>query len=206
MPLLRCVDPECGYEWFEPSALAEGADCVECGGPTMAVGREEEPGDREELARSRGRESDELPRIAFAREAARSLLRRHGLDEIPVLVRPLASLEQLEIQESGSLPAGIRARLVGNTLEVAIGDAEVVKRFSIAHELGHHRMGTSHNQGRRVETEADAFAGELLVPGPKLLEALQATTDLRELAKMFQVSKQVLRIAAQQHRKGADLT
>jgi hypothetical protein len=149
---------------------------------------------------------DERPRVVFAREAARSLLRRHGVDEIPIPVRHLAGLERLEIQESGSLPAGIRARLVGNTLEVAIGDAEVVKRFSIAHELGHHGMGTSHTLGRSAESEADAFAGELLVPGPKLIEALRATTDTRELARFFRVSKQVLQIAAQQHRKGADLT
>jgi hypothetical protein len=52
-----------------------------------------------------------------------------------------------------------------------------VKRFSIAHELGHHRMQTLHSQGRRVETDANAFAGELLVPGPKLFEALRSTLE-----------------------------
>lgn len=85
-------------------------------------------------------------------------------------VRRIAESEGLEILEASSLPPGIRARLVADTVELAKGDAEVVKRFSIAHELGHHRLGTTHDQGRSVESEANAFAGELLVPGELLLE------------------------------------
>lgn len=203
MPLLRCTDPECGHQWFEPSLLAEDSDCIECGGPTAVV-----DGDDEENAQdldARGVIDDDRPKVAYAREAARAMLRKHGVEDIPVPVRRLASTEGLEIREVG-LPGGLRARLVGNALEIAGGDSEVVKRFSIAHELGHHRMQTVHSQGRRVETEADAFAGELLVPGPRLLEALRSTTDTLELARMFQVSKKVIQIAADQHRKGAELT
>lgn len=205
MPLLRCLDPDCGHEWDEPSHLGEGADCVECGGPTTAAERDEwleDPG-----ASNQGNASftETRPRIAFAREAARALLKRKGINKPPILVRQLAAAEGLEILES-SLPPDLRARLVGDTIQVAQADAEVVKRFSIAHEVGHHRLGTTHDQGRSVETEADAFAGELLVPGPMLLGALGETTDARGLARLFNVSQQVLRIAAEQHKLAGDLT
>lgn len=205
MPLLRCLDPDCGHEWYEPSHLGEGADCVECGGPTAAAERDEwlEGGD---ASQGKASSTETKPRIAFAREAARALLKRHGINKPPILVRQLAAAEGLEILESSSLPPDLRARLVGDTLQVAQADAEVVKRFSIAHELGHHRLGTTHDQGRSVETEADAFAGELLVPGPMLLEALGESTDTRGLAWLFNVSQQVLRIAAEQHRRAGDLT
>jgi hypothetical protein len=205
MPLLRCLDPDCGHEWYEPSHLGEGADCVECGGPTTAPERDEWLEGRDasqEMASS----TETRPRIAFAREAARALLKRHGFNKPPILVRQLAAAEGLEILVSSSLPPDLRARLVGDTIQVAQADAEVVKRFSIAHEVGHHRLGTTHDQGRSVETEADAFAGELLVPGPMLLEALRETTDARGLARLFNVSHQVVRIAAELHRRAGDLT
>ena len=203
MPLLRCANPECGHQWFESSRLAEDSDCIECGEPAMVVDADDDL-DIQEL-NTRGRVPDDRPKVAYAREAARALLEKYGVESVPVPVRRLASLEGLEIREV-DLSVGLRGRLVGNTLEIASGDPEVVKRFSIAHELGHHRMQTVHSQGRRVETDANAFAGELLVPGPRLLEALRSTTDTRELARMFQVSKKAIQIAAQQHRKGAELT
>lgn len=206
MPLLRCLDPDCGHEWFEPSNLSEGADCVECGGPTATAERDEWLRGQDASSRAEGSSSETRPRIAFAREAARALLRRHGINKPPILVRQLAASEGLEVLESSSLPLDLRARLVGDTIQVAQADAEVVKRFSIAHEVGHHRLGTTHDQGRSVETEADAFAGELLVPGPMLLEALGETTDARGLGRLFNVSQQVVRIAAEQHRRAGDLT
>lgn len=202
MPLLRCQDPECGHEWFEASRLAEGADCVECGGPTSIVDRDDEP---EELLEAVGKSSERpaAPRYAFARDAARALLRRHGVDGLPIPVHEIARLEGLAVVESGSLGSNLRGRLVGDVIEVASGDPTVVQRFSIGHELGHHSMGTVHNENdRATEREADAFASELLVPRDRLKEYLKQETDVRELARAFFVSQQVMRIAIDQLGRG----
>lgn len=196
MPLLRCQDPECCHEWFETSRLAEGADCIECGGPTALVDRDDDSDVEEEAnktAASRGG-----PRFAYARSAAQALLRRHEIDQLPTPVNQIAGREGLAVVESASLGNNIRGRLIGDTIEIASGDSAVVKRFSIAHELGHHSMGTLHNQGREEEREADVFASELLVPRAKLREHLKDTTDVRELEGRFFVSQQAMRIAIDQ--------
>jgi hypothetical protein len=166
----------------------------------------DEEDERQEIRTDERSSATERPRIAYAREAARALLRKHKIGELPVSVRRIAALEGLELRETPSLGEGIRARLVGDIIQVAGGDPELVKRFSIAHEIGHHHMGTVHNQGPQIEREANAFAGELLVPGPKLLEALRDTKDTYRLARLFQVSRQVIQIAAQQHKRGDQLT
>ncbi len=196
MPLLRCQDPDCGHEWFETSRLAEGADCIECGGPTALVDRDDDFDIEEEASKTAAGRSG--PRFAYARSAAQALLRRHAIDLLPIPVNEIADREALAVVESTSLGSNIRGRLVGDVIEIASGDSAVVKRFSIAHELGHHSMGTVHNQGRDEEREADAFASELLVPRAKLREHLKNTIDVRELAGRFFVSQQVMRIAIDQ--------
>lgn len=201
MPLLRCQDPECGHEWFETSRLAEGADCIECGGPTALVDRDDDPEELKDTStKATGRNAG--PRFAFSRQAAQALLRKHKIDRLPTLVDEIARREGLAVVESTSLGNNIRGRLVGDVIEVAPSDSAVVKRFSIAHELGHHSMGTVHNQSREEEREADVFANELLVPRDKLQEHLKHTTDVRELAREFFVSKQVIQIAIDQLNKG----
>lgn len=196
MPLLRCQDPECGHEWFETSRLAKGADCIECGGPTALVDQDDDPDIEEGASKTAARRGG--PRFAYARSAALALLRRHEIDQLPIPVNEAAHREGLAVVESTSLGNNIRGRLVGDAIEIASGDSAVVKRFSIAHELGHHSMGTVHNQGRDEEREADAFASELLVPSAKLREHLKHTTDAKELAGHFFVSQQVMRIAIDQ--------
>ncbi len=202
MPLLRCLDPECEHEWFERSQLAEGADCEECGGPAVLVDRDDDPDDPEVLEETSTKASGHHAgsRFAFSRKAAQALLRKHKIDHLPV--DDIARQEGLAVVERDSLGDNIRGRLVGDVIEVASGDSAVVKRFSVAHELGHHSMGTVHNQGRAEEQEANVFANELLVPRDKLQEHLKHTTNVRELARDFFVSKQVIEIATGQLNKG----
>lgn len=200
MPLLRCQDPECGHEWPEASRLAEGADCIECGGPTALVDRDDDSDIEEEVSKTAAGRGG--PRFAYARNAAQALLRRHEIEQLPVPVEEIADRVGLAIVESTSLGSNIRGRLVEDVIEIASGDSAAVKRFSIAHELAHHSMGTVHNQGRKEEREADAFASELLVPRDKLREYFKQTTDLRELARRFFVSQQVMRIAIDHSNKG----
>ncbi len=202
LPLLRCTDPDCGHTWFERARLAEGADCIECGSPTVVVGREEDEG-WDDAPVIPGRPSrEDGPRLSHARERARALLKEHGIHSVPVPVRGIARREGLEIKDDVAL-GKLRARVVGSVIELASGDGEYVKRFSIAHELGHWILGTRHGDGPHIEAEANAFAGELLVPGSRLLVALRETTEISELSRVFQVSHSVIRIAAETHKKGA---
>ena len=80
------------------------------------------------------------------------------------------------------------------------------QRFSVAHELGHHFLNTAHGDGDSAEQEADAFAGELLVPGPMLRAAMETVTDRTQLRGRFKVSRDVLEIAARTHHLSDRLT
>lgn len=198
MPLLRCRDPECGHQWFERSHLTEGADCVECGGPTRLVDQH----DSDDPSDDRGPPSSSQPqrskaRISFARDAAKAMLRKHGIKTYPVPLVEIVRKEGLAVIETPHLPGEIRALLIDDRIEVAVGDSDNVKRFSIAHELGHWSMGTVHNSGPHVETEANVFANELLVPRAQLRLAIETTPNERALADAFGVSMQVIRIAIQ---------
>ena len=199
MTVLRCTDPECGCEFPVRSQLAEGDDCLECGAPTELVN----PYDDETSEEPAAPANKALPqaRIAYARDRARQLLADRGITEPPVPVRELAEDLGFEIVERRSL-GSLRGRLLDKRIELAASDSEAVKRFTVAHEIGHDVLGTEHGDGPNAETEANAFAGELLVSGPQLLAVLKTTHATRELARVFAVSSSVVRIAAENHRKG----
>jgi Zn-dependent peptidase ImmA (M78 family) len=115
------------------------------------------------------------------------------------VVHSIARKCGFDIRESRTL-GKLSARLVNKVIEVNADDPVVRQRFSVAHELGHHFLGTKHGDGRLAEQEANAFAGELLVPGQMLRSAIEQTADTRELAMLFKVSRQVLEIAAEHHK------
>lgn len=200
MPLMRCTDPECQHEFFHRAPSLESADCEECGEPAEPVDTYHERDDV--LERSNRDTVPRRPRQVYARAAARALLEAHEVSKPPIPVRKVAHEEGFRVEEHPSL-GRLRARMRGKLIEVAAGDAEVVKRFSIAHELGHHVLESAHGDGREAEIEANAFAGELLVPGPMLLAAVDETTSLRVLASRFQVSLTALRKAAETHGKSS---
>jgi hypothetical protein len=196
VPYLRCLDrEECGWEGYERSELAIGSPCPRCEGETEVVTDYDEP--PAALASERG--SRERAQPAAPRARARQVLNAHGTTKPPVPVHAIARLEGFEVVERSNL-GSLRGRLIDSTIEVAASDRWVVRRFTVAHELGHHFLGSSHGSGPHVETEANAFAGELLVPGALLHAALGETTSASELAARFQVSQTVLEIAAENHR------
>lgn len=196
MPYLRCRDrEECGWEGYERSELAIGSPCPRCEGDTDVVTDYDDPPG----AAASEHEAHEGARPAAPRERARQLATTHGTTKPPVPVHAIARREGFNVVERSNL-GSLRGRLIDTTIEIAASDDWVVQRFTIAHELGHHFLGSSHGSGPHVETEANAFAGELLVPGPLLLRALATTTNSSELADRFQVSRTVLRIAAENHR------
>ena len=77
-----------------------------------------------------------------------------------------------------------------------------VKNFTLAHEIGHlvlHKHADSFRidlqdyskeaDPENQETEANYFAGVLLMPKDKLLLAIRNSKNLEEVAKIFEVSK-----------------
>ena len=200
MPTLRCIDEGCGHTWHERSELAVGADCEVCGASTVVVGVDDDgpPGLEPAPALDRAHPG-------YARQKAREVAREHRFVRPPIVVHKIARDLGFEVKKSHKL-GGLSARLAGKVIEVNAEEPGVRHRFSVAHELGHHFLGTRHGAGKVAEQEADAFAGELLVPGPMLKTAMESTTDAAELRKMFAVSRDVLRIAAEHHKLEKRLT
>ena len=77
-----------------------------------------------------------------------------------------------------------------------------VKNFTLAHELGHFLLHKNSNSFRidfqdysaegdplNQETEANYFAGSLLMPKEKLLKSFEKANSLDEVAEMFGVSR-----------------
>jgi hypothetical protein len=203
MPLLRCTNDECRHEWYERSQLAVGSDCPICDEPTEVVGVDDDlPA---ELNTASMRLQQERAHPAHARAKAREVLRQHRVGRPPVIVHAIARELGFEVRESHQL-GNLSGRLVDKVIEVNANDPPVRRRFSVAHELGHYFLNTRHGDGPVAEREADAFAGELLVPGHMLALAIEQTTDVGELTKIFKVSRQVLEIAATHHKQFNRLT
>lgn len=203
MPLLRCTDEECGHEFFRATHLAEGCECEECGEATKSVGVDDDV--PAELQAASQQVDLGGPRSAHARARARATLAKYKIAAPPIPVQDIARSEGFAVRISSSL-GGLRARLVDDQIEVNSNEPRVAHRFSIAHELGHHFLGTGHGNDRAVEREADAFAGELLIPGVMLSSAMATETNVRALARQFDVSRRALEVAADIHKLGDQLS
>lgn len=198
MPTLRCLDPECGHEWFEKSSLAtDGTECEQCEGPVRVVGVDDDP--PAEIGAVEQRLANDPAHPAHARTRARRVLVEHRVTKPPVPVRAIARRCGFEVRPSGQL-GDLRARMLDNVIEVSDRESEGAQNFSIAHELGHHFLKTQHGDGPRAEDEADAFAGELLVPGHMLTASLADTTDPVALARLFRASRSAIEVSASIHR------
>lgn len=196
MPLLRCT--VCDNEVLEGSYLSVGGECLECEEGELVEARELEDGEEGAPTLGAGPSVPPAkPELALARAAARKVLNRSRVDSPPVPVEQLARSAGFEIVERRSL-GRLSGRLVGTRIEVAPCHRHR-RRFVIAHELGHHFLGKPHKSGPYVEQEVNAFAGELLIPGPFLTETLERETHRRALARIFDVSEQALEIAAGAH-------
>jgi hypothetical protein len=195
MPLLVCTI--CDNEVLEGSYLSVGGECLECEEGELVEAGELEDGDEVSTLVPGASAPPAKPELALARAAARKVLERSGIDSPPVPVEQLARSAGFEIVERLSL-GRLSGRLVGTRIEVAPCHGHR-RRFVVAHELGHHFLGKPHKSGPHVEQEVNAFAGELLIPGPFLVKALGRETDQRALARIFDVSGQALEIAAGAH-------
>jgi Zn-dependent peptidase ImmA (M78 family) len=161
------------------------------------------------------------PRKKYIRDCARLLLKRHGITIPPVDLEYLVKCEGLEFQEVDYFGDDVDALIISfdNRIVAAVNKNHHVhrRRFSLAHELCHHlhhndrsvleeRMtidsfdGGSFSTSKDVfESEADIFAGELLVPLHFLKVAVKNSSTTAEIARIFQVSEQVVSIAIKEH-------
>lgn len=136
-------------------------------------------------------------RIGYCRDVARALLKRHGIKAPPIDVHAVAYAEGLRVIEVDLGHADGRARRVDGDwlIEVSSERARVAQRFTVGHEIGHIKLGHESCGGDPVaERQANVFAAELLMPLAMLKKALKNIGALGELAALFEVSNEAMRI------------
>jgi hypothetical protein len=135
------------------------------------------------------------PEFALARAAARRLLEEHWTGETPVDVKRIAAAVGLMIRGGYFGHEGL---LKGDVIEIP-NESRAAQRFAIAHEIGHRRLRHQVNEDK-IESEANAFASELLLPRERLRRAVEVGLGLRELAEMFDISRPALHWALEDAR------
>ncbi len=152
---------------------------------------------------------------------AGQILKQHGLFSIPVDPVLLANRLGIKVYNARFSDESISGmvRKNGNNIAFLINENEPPyrKRFTIAHELGHHFLHLSgiedadiitkkedlfrgHDtddlesiQVKRKEIQANQFAAGLLMPIPLLRELYTTQTkELSTLARMFNVSEEAM--------------
>jgi Zn-dependent peptidase ImmA (M78 family) len=162
--------------------------------------------------------NDTKARTGYCRDMARKLLRESGMDKPPVAVEQIAenngfAVKLLDGQAksfSGILHRQLKA--IGINAE----HPKVRRRFSIAHELGHYYLDHPQEdeaalddaaaaRWKLCETEANEFAGELLVPRELLkaecdnIKKLPLEEKVTHLTSFFLVSREVMVIQLNKH-------
>lgn len=164
------------------------------------------------------------PRYGFARQMARKVLKDCGCNRFPVDIEPILSKKGYEYIEVDTFLDDVDALFLRNEddgkIYAAVNATHHVhrQRFSLAHEFGHILMNHDLNYYRtyitiddpptekihtgaeaNFEKEANAFAGELLVPLEGLKKEFKKTNDIKKLSNFFWVSQQVVSIAVSNH-------
>ncbi len=151
---------------------------------------------------------------------ALEVLRRHSLLSIPIDPVLLANKEGIHVRNAKFSDDGISGMVAkrGNVVSMLVdqGDPAYRKRFSIAHELGHHFLhlvdegeivttkqdlfresleeDERSDQRRCHEIEANQFAAALLMPEELVRDVYEHIKDEGELARIFNVSKEAISI------------
>lgn len=169
----------------------------------------EEQEDHEEAdEESGGRVAPEEARAAHCRRLALRTLQRFGITTPPVPVELIAQRLGFVVRTC-KLQKGVDARIVssvaGMFIEVAADQPRVRQRFSIGHEIGHHLLGHRHGESGVAELQASLFANAILAPGPWLAKDLARYPTAAALAARYEVSSEVIFIAARHARLLAKL-
>lgn len=164
------------------------------------------------------------PRYGYARKMARKVLNDFQSVALPIDLKLLLRHKGYEYIEVDSFLDDVDALFLrsdndGKTYAAVNANHHVHRqRFSLAHEFGHIMMNhdlnyyqpyitiddpptnkTHTNAEAALEKEANAFAGELLVPLEMLKSAFRKSPDIKDLARTFWVSQQVVSIAVSNH-------
>lgn len=149
------------------------------------------------------------PRKKAAKALAQRLITAAGATAAPVSLQKI--IEHLQTVHSLEVRRIFASEKVSGLLVVCQEiDAEYAtigfngshpwcrRRFTIAHEIGHlllgHACTKNQEDGSHNESEANAFAGELLIPTAFIKKDFPRLRDLRELSKLYRVSDQALTI------------
>lgn len=160
----------------------------------------------------------EKPRYGYARQMARKVLKDMKIAVPPVDVKEVLERKGYEYMEVAAFMDGVDALIVDRYAAVNANHSVHRQRFSIAHELGHMEMNhdisyyrsditidnpptsiTHTDIEESYEKEANAFAGELLVPLEILKKEFGKKPEIPELSRVFWVSQQVVSIAINNH-------
>jgi Zn-dependent peptidase ImmA (M78 family) len=146
------------------------------------------------------------PRIGVARNLARKLLKDAGLGNPPISLQKLGdylatkyNLQLEGIKDFSDKTSGATVT-VNDTPTIAFNKNHrwYRRRFTIAHEIGHYIMKTGHNSIASainstdpVESEANEFAAELLMPLQQFKkDCKNGISSIDELMEKYQVSKE----------------
>lgn len=156
-----------------------------------------------------------LPDAESVKTLARKLLKDLGINEPPVDLIQVARHLNAEIVMSDELPEEVHGTVVplksGKFLIlISVFICETRRNFTIAHELAHivlrhHRIArvltstasisSLKDAENKIERLADAFASELLMPKHWVRKYVNTYgTDVQELAELFMVSREAMRI------------
>jgi len=152
---------------------------------------------------------------------AKEILQKHGLFSIPIDPVLLANKEGIIIHNAIFSDDGISGMVAKRgasiTMLVNQSDSPARKRFSIAHELGHHFLhlmedgelvtrktdlfrgygGESvktSDPDKRKEVEANQFAAAILMPEELVKKEFEKKPDVVSLAVTFNVSEEAIGI------------
>jgi Zn-dependent peptidase ImmA (M78 family) len=152
---------------------------------------------------------------------ARDVLREHGLTSIPIDPVVLANRLGMSVRNAKfsdeTLVGMIAKRGTNVQLLVNQSDSPYRKRFTIAHELGHHflhlledgefidgdhdfdmfRGGADDTEDvspkRRQEIQANIFASALLMPAAAVREMWSEVDSVQGMARLFNVSEAAMK-------------
>ncbi len=153
------------------------------------------------------------------RNLANETLQKHGLTGLPIDIRDLCNKENIMLFDdydtsvlatddktikkviSGAYLSNAYLSDGSRTKAILVSDqehGEWRKRFTIAHELGHHFLHEEtiisfRRDNSPKEREADVFAAEILMPIELIKQEYAKNHNVHELATIFNVSFQAMR-------------
>jgi Zn-dependent peptidase ImmA (M78 family) len=155
-------------------------------------------------------------RTEIERTAA-EVLHRHRLFSIPIDPVTLANREGIRVHNAKFTDENLSGLVAkrGRNVTILVNQSDVPfrKRFTIAHELGHHFLHLladgdyvdtqvdlfrdtdgGEPATKKVEVEANQFAAALLMPEELVRQAFRDTQSLPTLARLFNVSEEAMAI------------